>query len=263
MSPLKHRKLNLLINTWPPGVVYVSSWLNRKGYSSDLLQGYKKSNWITTVGDNAIARSGDTVSWEGGVYALQNQLELAVHVGGKTSLEMSGFTHYVRLQQPQVFLFGSPGVRLPVWFKNYDWKAKIHFVNSNLFGGLKKLGITQKQTGSFAIKLSSPERAILEVLSRVPQQQSFEEAFHLMEGLNTLRPTLVQQLLENCKSIKVKRLFMFMAEKSNHPWVKKLNLKKIDFGKGKRSIVPAGVFDQKYQITVPKNYYPETEGSSK
>ena len=62
----------------------------------------------------------------------------------------------------------------------------------------------------------------------------------------------VQNLLEQCSSIKVKRLFLYMAEKSQHDWFKYINLEKIDIGKGKRSLVKDGVFVAKYAITVPK-----------
>jgi hypothetical protein len=73
-----------------------------------------------------------------------------------------------------------------------------------------------------------------------------------MESLTTLRPGLVQSLLEQCRSVKVKRLFMFLAEHHNHAWVERLDLSKVDFGKGKRMIVKGGRFDAKYRITVPE-----------
>ena len=73
-----------------------------------------------------------------------------------------------------------------------------------------------------------------------------------MEGLNNLRPALVQSLLEACQSVKVKRLFLYLAEKSNHDWFTYLDLSKIDLGSGKRSIVKDGVYISRYQITVPK-----------
>ena len=72
-----------------------------------------------------------------------------------------------------------------------------------------------------------------------------------MEGLTTLRPQVVQALLKQCASVKVKRLFMVAAESCQHSWVKKLNLSKVDFGKGKRMLVKGGRLDSKYNITVP------------
>jgi hypothetical protein len=73
-----------------------------------------------------------------------------------------------------------------------------------------------------------------------------------MEGLNNLPPKQVQALLEDCQSVKVKRLFLYMAEKANHSWFKQLDLSKLDLGSGKRSIVKSGVLIDKYGITVPK-----------
>jgi hypothetical protein len=105
----------------------------------------------------------------------------------------------------------------------------------------------------FTIKMSSPERAAMEMLYYVPFEQSFDEAERIMEALLTLRPALVQKLLETCNSIKVKRIFMFMAEKFDLPWVEQLDLRKIDFGRGERTIVEGGRLDPKYKITVPRS----------
>jgi hypothetical protein len=62
----------------------------------------------------------------------------------------------------------------------------------------------------------------------------------------------VQQLLEACTSVKVKRLFLFMAEMTGHAWVKYIKQELLDLGAGKRSIIPNRAYVQKFQITVPK-----------
>jgi len=92
----------------------------------------------------------------------------------------------------------------------------------------------------------------MEMVFLVPEKVSFEEALLIMESLVTLRPEVVQKLLEICRFVKVKRLFMYMAEKHKHPWVEKLDLSRIGFGKGKRRIVSGGELNPKYQITVPR-----------
>ena len=98
----------------------------------------------------------------------------------------------------------------------------------------------------------------MEMLHLVPGKVGLEEASLIMENLVSLRPAVVQRLLEICRSVKVKRFFMYMAEKHEHQWVSQLDLSKVDFGKGKRMIVADGKLDKKYQITVPR----ETEGAS-
>jgi len=92
----------------------------------------------------------------------------------------------------------------------------------------------------------------MERLYLAPEYYNLADLYYVMEALNTLRPNLVQQLLEDCKSIKVKRLFLYMAEKSGHSWFNYLDLKRISLGGGKRVIAKNGVYNTKYQITLPK-----------
>ena len=113
--------------------------------------------------------------------------------------------------------------------------------------------LTSKEVGAFSVTLSAPERAIMEVLYGVPDNASFEESELLMAGLTTLRPKLIQKLLEQCNSIKVKRLFLYLAENSDHRWFLRIDPSKLDLGSGKRSIVKEGQLDKKYNITVPLN----------
>jgi len=116
----------------------------------------------------------------------------------------------------------------------------------------KDLGLTDIEVKSFSIKVSGAARAIMECLYLAPNDQDLMECYELMEGLNNLSPKHVQTLLESSQSVKVKRLFLYMAEKAKHTWVEYLDKEKIDLGKGKRSLVKNGVFVDKYGITVPK-----------
>ena len=99
--------------------------------------------------------------------------------------------------------------------------------------------------------LSGPERAILELLDELPEHESFHQADVLMEGLGTLSPPKLQKLLADCKSVKVKRLFFFFADRHKHSWLRHLDRKAIDLGSGKRMLVKGGRFDPKYMLTVP------------
>jgi hypothetical protein len=101
--------------------------------------------------------------------------------------------------------------------------------------------------------MSSPERAILELLGEVPQRETFEQADALMAGLGNLSPRRLQKLLTECRSVKVKRLFFWAADRHNHAWLRKLDRSGIDLGRGKRMLARGGKLDPKYQITVPGN----------
>jgi hypothetical protein len=245
-------KINQLLQRWPNGTVAVSPWLEKQGAYQQLVQKYEATAWVRRLGQGAYAKVGDKVEWTGGLYALQEQLKLPIHAGGKTALQLQGYAHFLPMGKGTILsLFGPPDVKLPVWFKQYRWGAKVRYTTTNLFAGESDQGLTKKDLGSYSIKMSTAERAMMEVLYGVPQVDSYEEARLLMEGLTTLRPRVVQGLLEKCPSVKVKRLFMLLAENCKHAWVAKVDTAKIDFGKGKRMLVKGGRFDSKYQITVP------------
>lgn len=247
-------KINKLLKKWPSGTVAVLPWLEKQGVYQQLVHEYEKTSWLSRIGRGAYAKAGDKVDWTGGLYAIQEQAGLPIHVGGKTALQMQGYAHFLPMGKGTVVsLFGHPGVKLPAWFTQYRWGVKIRYAATNLFRGEADRGLTRRDMGLYAFKLSTPERAIMEVLYGLPREESYEEAKLLMEGLTTLRAPVVRSLLELCASVKVKRVFMVLAESSGHAWAKKLDLSKVDFGKGKRVLVRGGRFDSKYNITVPNS----------
>ncbi|MDN7125508.1 type IV toxin-antitoxin system AbiEi family antitoxin [Pseudidiomarina sp. 1APP75-32.1] len=243
-------KLNRLLSTQPSGIVLCSSWLVENGYSLDLQQRYKKSQWFESIGAGALIRYGDHVDYLGGLHAMQTQLDLSVHPGGKTALGLQGKAHYLEFSAKHAQLFGAQGEHVPLWFKKRDWSVDVKCTLSNFLPA--EIGLTEITHKQFTVKVSDPARAIMECLYLAPKSQSLLEAYELMEGLNNLRPASVQKLLEVCNSVKVKRLFLYMADKANHAWMQYLDLSRVNLGTGKRAIVASGVYIAKYQITVPK-----------
>lgn len=245
------KKLNELLANWPKGMVAVHPWLRQHGVLRLLASAYHRTGWVHRIERGAYARLEDKVEWTGGLHAVQYQLNLPVNLGGKRALELQGYGHFVRMREGgTVRLYAPHGIRLPTWFRRHDWGVKLVFTGADLFVGKMDKGLTERSAGDFPIRMSAPERAILEFLNDVPGRESFEEARLLMEGLTTLRPDLVQELLEACRSVKAKRLFLFLAEESGHQWVKELDASRFSLGKGKRSIVKGGRLNAKYQITV-------------
>ena len=96
--------------------------------------------------------------------------------------------------------------------------------------------------------MATLERAAFEMMYLVPKRQSYEEAMQVMESLTALRPTLVQQLLETCTSLKTKRLVMHAAERLKLQWTSRIDLAKVDFGSGPRTIHPGGRLNKKYKL---------------
>ncbi len=175
-----------------------------------------------------------------------------MYAGGKTALELQGYGHYIRMDDTQpVVLWKTPDVRLPNWFLSYDWNTVIEVRSITLFDSSIH-ALSQTKVDDIKIEISAAERAVLEYLHDVPKYEGIDEANYIMEGLASLRPSVLQKLLESCQSIKTKRLFLYIADHHNHSWFKRLDLSSISLGKGKREIIKGGKLDNTYNIVVPE-----------
>jgi hypothetical protein len=243
-------KLKKLLDEHTPETVLLAPWLERMGISRDLQKYYRRSGWLESIGVGAFKRPKESVGWQGALFSLQSQAELPVHVGGLTALSLHGLTHYSRFGIETIYLFSPLNIKLPKWFIGHNWKTQIKHVKTSSL--LPESGLINSNERNFIIRISSPERAILECLHLAPDQIDLVECYQIMEGLTNLRPKLLQELLETCTSVKVKRLFLYMADKAQHQWRSFIDQSKISLGNGDRSVVKGGVYVSDYRISVPK-----------
>lgn len=273
------QKLNQLQQILPEGLVVDSAWLQRHGYSRQLINKYVQNGWLESPARAVYRRAGAGLNrsaleqWEFLVISLQHLLNFDVTPGGRTALELQGLGHYLPLGGSAVHLF-SRGA-LPGWVSEIPTTDRLVLHSKNLFKGSssqlefevlastksgklarreQQIHYTSKPWGAWNWNLimSMPERAVLELLAEVPERETFEQADALFEGLTALSPKRLNVLLQQCRSVKAKRLFMWFSERHNHAWFDRLNRKSIDLGSGKRHLVPNGKLDKKYLITVPK-----------
>lgn len=253
--------LNQILAQWPQNCVVTSKWLENHGVYRQLTQKYVSGGWIKKIDAGAYQKPGDQVGWQGALFAVQDQLKLPVHLGGTSLISLRGLgQHMPAMGKTPLNLFGRRGVELPRWFLKQSWSKYTSYSHKSLFPKKPELGLTTLSVeGGISLKVSSLERAFIEMIDDLASVD-FEQVYEICERLTGLRPSVVQELLENCSSYKTKRIFCFMAERVAHSWFKKVNLTKVDFGKGKRAVVKGGCYDPKYKITVPKQYEVKNEG---
>lgn len=164
-----------------------------------------------------------------------------------------GLGHFLPLGgKTEVQLFGVRQTTLPAWFARHPWDMRVLYTTSKLFESSEPNGFTTVERGAFTIRVAAPERAMLEVFHLATTNAAIDHACELMAGLSTLRPQVVQVLLEESRSVKAKRLFLWAATNAHHAWASRLDVGRLNLGTGKRQAYRGGRLDAKYQITVPR-----------
>ncbi|MFC4259626.1 type IV toxin-antitoxin system AbiEi family antitoxin domain-containing protein [Marinobacter lacisalsi] len=248
----------------PVSMLATKQWLIDQGLNLHFVDNAIRSRTLLPLTSGVYALYEKSVRWPGVVASLQRMSEQPIHVGGLTALDLAGFTHFLSTSsEVRVHIFSeSP---LPGWINRIPVAA--HFERHSTArlwpeSVMRNLGFLREynwQDGLPPVTYSCPEKALLEVLTEVPSAVSFEHADALMQGLSNLSPRKIDALLRACGNIKVKRLFLWLAERNGHAWFKGLEPDAYDLGSGKRVIAQRGRLHPKWAITVPREMHDENE----
>ena len=286
MKTAKQSLLNRLQHLLPEGLLADAEWFERMGYSSSLRRRYVDAGWLERIVRGVFRRpayfpgapgSRLPLDWRQVVVSLQMVMRRPLAVGGRSALELNGYGHVVGLRgMREIHLYGDEAP--PKWLETLPIPTAILCHNAGrLFPGgtvarglgvlLKTLtadiaaeprdlcdGLAWQRTGDghWPMMVSTLERSVLELLDELPHKETFEQADMLMEGIFSLRPQQLSNLLKSCRSVKTKRLLLWFAERHGHVWSFRVDMQGIDLGSGKRMLVPGGRLDKKYGITVPE-----------
>ena len=265
-------KLKYLLESVPPGFLVDTPWLASRNIDRKLAYWYVKRGWLESAAQGVYRRPvmvDDGVSggagWKTTVISIQQLMGYDVHLGGRTALNIQGFYHYLAFSPNEtIYLYGDS----PTWLKRLPSTAKFVTRTRSLFGQ-SNAGVDRDQNFAGAAEaeealylsprrwpliMSSPERAILEMLNELPKNESFHILDKLFEGLSNLRPELLGELLRLCSSIKVKRYFFVFADRHKHGWRKYISTTGINLGSGPRFTFAGGRIHPEYKISVPAEF---------
>lgn len=256
----------------PYGMLATKKWLAEQGLGSHALDNAVKTEALLLLATGVYSQYSRSLSWEGVVASMQ-RMENAegsdlppILVGGLSALSLSGLSQYLSMGgNPHVHLYSAG--KLPTWLSRLSLPLEFEGHSTS------KLWPESCMTNRAFIKehawgaelppvyFSCPEKAILELLMDLPDDVTFEHADELMQGLVNLSPRKLNELLQVCKSVKVKRLFFWLAKRQSYPWFSKLNAKDYDLGSGKRVVAKGGKLDKEFLITVPSHMATGSEGT--
>ncbi len=197
----------------PRGAPFALDTLEHLGVSAKLAAYYADSGWLTRLGQGVYAFPSDDLSPQAAVKLLQGRVA-GLHVAGKSALALQGVRHNLAPREPLV-LWGDVRSVLPSWFKS---RFPARYVAARLFNWPNEDMPTQTLSTppgvAEGLRVSVPERAVLEMLYEVGTHQGLEEARNLFDGLRNLRKDVLEQLLLCCTSVKVVRLFLTWARET-------------------------------------------------
>lgn len=250
MSIVTGTKINqLLADTDPSGLLF-SQWLKEKGYSDQLQKRYRDSGWLTSLSQGVMYRSGSQRSSQSALASCNEQTRTRHRIAAHSALEYCGFNHYVPMGKPVLTVALDPNCNRPAWMKDECFDMSFRTFHTEVFSETE---IIETDITAGRLFISSPELAILECLLLAPKYYDYMDLYYIMEQLTTLRSDIVQRLLKGTRNFRIKRLFLYMAEKAGHYWMEELHTDSVELGTSKLQLVTNGVYIPKYKITVPKS----------
>lgn len=227
MATTERTKLNSLYRQWAPGTPLTSEDLAALGISADLAVHYARAGWLSRLARGVYHRPNDTLDIHPCLILMQRSIE-GLHVGGKSALDWYGVRQYLS-QHSILHLYGWTTTRLPDWFTE-RFPAEYH--RKHLFDEppADPLHAESFEKRDGAPRVSTPERALLEMLSEVGVRQSLQEARELAESAYSLRADVLRDLLQRCTSVKTVRLCLQFGRELALPWATKLDAAQLPTG---------------------------------
>lgn len=197
----------------PRGAPFDLVDLERLGVSAKLAAYYASAGWIERLGYGVYAFPNDELNAHEAIKLLQSRVD-GLHLAGKSALALQGVRHNIGPRE-RLVLWGNVRFSLPDWFTT---RFPARYVWARLFDwpdeSLDDQSLTTPPGVTDGLKVSAPERAVLEMLYDVGTRQGLEEARNVFDGLRNLRKEMLGKLLACCTSVKAVRLFLTWARET-------------------------------------------------
>ena len=200
----------------PRGTPLGTEILSAHGISAKRASALVQSGWLQRLGRGAYQLPGDTLNREACLVFLSHHVP-GLHVAAKTALAWRGVRHNLAYRET-VVLWGDQPARLPAWLApvvSIRYRVA-HIFAADLPAGL---GLAPLPSGHPELLVSTPERALLELLSEAGSFESVEDVRQLVGSTRNLRQPVLDQLFSHLTRIKVARLAAKLARELALPWL--------------------------------------------
>jgi hypothetical protein len=183
------------------------------GISPQLAAKYVRNGWLVRLAQGVYAFPNDPLDRYRTIQVLQAKVP-GLHLGGRSALAIHGIRHNLGSRE-RLVLWGDARFRLPAWFLTH---FPARYAGARLFSWpgpkLSQESLVTPPDLPKGSAVSTPERAVLELLYDVGTNEGLEDAHNLFEGMRGLRFDHIGQLLSCCTSVKTIRLFLTWARET-------------------------------------------------
>lgn len=200
-----------LYTTMPRGMPLDLPTLQKIGISSQRAASYAKNGWLTRLAHGVYVFPDEELGCGAALCYLSKRIA-GLHIGGYSSLMA---TEIGGARADKLVLWGDARVSLPSWFSD---RFCARYVNARLFewgeNSLAASTLIDAMGSPYGVKVSIPERALLEMLYEAGRHQPLESAKSVFSMVDTLCPEVAGHLLQCCTSVKAVRLFLKWARQT-------------------------------------------------
>ena len=250
--------LKWLLEAVPEGFLVDAGWMSDNGFGRECIRDFLDNGWLEPLARDVYrrpsigSRSG-VVGWTTCLLSLSHVMGRNVHIGGTTALAMFAFADQKYLDHnARKLLYGED---FPAWLVHLSLDISFETRTNNLFSdpvlGIEVARREQWLPWDWAIRISTPERAILEALDELPCNEEFHNLDGMFRRLVLLRAKLMAELLRACRKPELKRLFFVFGDRYDHAWNEDIDPADFDLGTGDLVFLQDGKMHPRYGITVP------------
>ena len=97
-------KINRLLSKGTYGGLFFSEWLDKMGYSAQLIKRYRESGWLESLTNGVMFRKSERLSALAAIHSFNKQTKKNVRIAAHSALELHGFSHYVPMGKPKLMV---------------------------------------------------------------------------------------------------------------------------------------------------------------
>jgi hypothetical protein len=215
MTKLEKFSFKSLLAEIPKDAPVDLGWLKERGVRESYASQLARAGYLHRLGAGVYCLPGVQLAMDASLGWIQARFP-AMHVASKNALMWRGIRHNVGIAEKLV-LWSESQFRVPLWFSE-RFPCRNHAVSIFDATVEPSYGISAALGKPNNLRVSEPERALLELFSEVGTFVSYEEARNLTENARNLRLNVLECLLSHCTRIKVVRLAHALADELDLPW---------------------------------------------